>query len=437
MQTTPENLNPLERQLDVTVPYELVAAEVADRLKRLARTVKVHGFRPGKVPMKIVEQQYGGQVRQEVVGDALQKRFADAVKEQEYRVVGYPRFEVKQMGGEAQQHYEFIATFEVYPEIAVGDIGSRTIERPVVEVSEADVDNTIEVLRKQRVRYQPVDRPAAAGDQVNIDYLGTLDGEPFPGGKAEGFLVVLGDGRLLKGFEDQLAGMAQGQSKTFELTFPADYHAKDLAGKTVTFAVTLNGVAEAELPAVDADFAVSLGVEDGDLDKMRGEIRANLEREVKRRVQGKVKEQAMQTLLDSTQVQLPKALVSLEVDRLMHQAREDLTRRGMAAKDVTLSPEMFEPSAVRRVSLGLILAELVKANDLQAKPEQVRALAEEQAQSYERPEEVVNWYYAEPGRLSELESLAVEDNVVAWMLEHAKVEDKATSFDELMGNAQK
>ncbi len=435
MQINPENLNPLERRLDVVVPYEQVAAEVANRLKRLARTVKVHGFRPGKVPMKIVEQQYGGQVHQEVVGDVLQRRFADAVKEQDYRVVGYPRFEVKQLAGAEKGHYEFTATFEVYPEIAVGDVSSRTIERLVVQVGDADVDKTIDILRKQRVRYRPVERSAASGDQVNIDYVGTLNGEEFPGGKANGYLVVLGEGRLLEGFEDQLAGMQAGQSKTFELTFPEDYHGGELAGKTVSFAVTLNRVAQAELPEVDGDFARALGVEDGDLDKMRGEIRANLEREVKRRVQAKVKEQAMQALLDVTKVELPQALVALEVERLMHQAREDLVRRGVEPKGVALSPGMFETQAARRVRLGLVLAELVKANGLEAKPEQVRALVEEQAQSYDQPQEVINWYHSDPSRLAELESLALEDNVVAWILDRAKVEEKSASFDELMGNA--
>lgn len=436
MQTNPGNPNPLERRLDVTVPYEQVVAEMETRLKRLARTVKVHGFRPGKVPLKIIERQYGGQVHQEVMADALQERFADTVKEQDYRVVGYPRFEVKQLGGEGeQQHYEFIATFEVYPEITTGDFSSQVIERPLAQVGDADVDKTIEIVRKQRASYQPVERPVADGDQVNIDYVGTLEGAEFPGGKANGYLVVLGEGRLLKGFEDQLQGMQAGQSKTFELTFPDDYHGGELAGKTVTFSVTLNRVAEPRLPEIDADFARSLGVDDGDLDKMRSEIRANLEREVKRRAHAKVKEQAMQALLDVSQVELPNALVALEVDRLMRQTREDLVRRGTQAQEITLSPEHFEAQAVRRVRLGLILAELVKANGLEVKPEQVRAMVEEQAQSYEQPEEVISWFYADPGRLAEFESLALEDNVVAWILDHAKVEEKTIGFDELMGNA--
>jgi trigger factor len=434
MQTNSENVNPLEKSLDVTVPGERIAGEIAARLKRIARTAKIHGFRPGKVPLKIVEQQYGGEVQREVLSEALQHSFADAVKEQKLRVVGYPHFEAKPTP-EGGQHYEFTATFEVYPEISVGDISAKSIERPVVTVGEADLDKTLEILRKQRVQYRVVGRAAQNDDKLNIDYRGMLDGVEFAGGQAAGYEMVLGEGRLLKDFEDALSGMEAGQSKTFDLTFPADYHAKDLAGKTVSFEVKLNEVAEPVLPEVDAEFAKSLGVADGDIAKMRGEIKANLEREVSKRVQARIKEQVMQTLLDATEVLLPKALVGMEVERLMHQARNDLVARGMQAKDIPLPADLFEEQAKRRVSLGLILAEIVKANDLAAKPEQVRKLVEEFAQSYEHPEEVVKWYYSNPERLGEVESLALEDNVVAWALDHAKVQDKPVGFDELMGNA--
>lgn len=434
MQTNTEHVNPLERQLEVNIPGDAIEAEVQARLQRLSRTVKVHGFRPGKVPMKMVEQQYGGQVRREVLGDALQKGFADAVRSQSLRVAGYPRFDAKdapQEGG----HYQFVATFEVYPEIQLGDIGGKEIERPVAEVAAKDVDSTIEILRKQRVQFEKTDRPANAGDRLEIDYRGVLDGAEFPGGSAKGYRMVLGEGRLLKDFEDQLAGMAAGQSKSFELTFPEDYHGKDLAGKTVTFEVTVNAVEGPKLPEVNADFARALGVAEGDLEKMRAEIKGNLERELKKRVQGKLKEQVMQMLLDSTRVELPKALVSMEIERLMRQARQDFVARGMDAKDIPLPADIFEEQAKRRVSLGLILAEIVKTHSLEAKPEQVRRLVEEHADSYEQPAEVVKWYYDNPDRLAEVESLALEDNVVAWALSQAKVTDKATEFDELMRNS--
>ena len=432
---TENSTNPLERRLNVTLPNDQITAEVESRLKRLARSVKAHGFRPGKVPMKIVEQQHGGQVRQEVLGDALQKHFTEAVISQQFKVAGYPRFEPNPTP-EGGTNWEFTATFEVYPEIAVGDVSKATIERASVQVGDADIDRTLDILRKQRIQYVNVERAAAATDQVNIDYRGMDAGVEFPGGKAQGQTIVLGESRLLQAFENQLIGMGIGENKTFEITFPEDYHGKDVAGKTVTFEVRLNAVAEPQMPEINADFAVTLGVEDGDIAKMRGEIKANLEREVNSRIKNQVKEKVMQALLDGTQVELPGTLVAMEIERLMQQALQDLTARGMNAKDIPLPKDIFEEQAKRRVSLGLILAELVKANNLQAKPEQVRTLLADYAQSYEHPEQMIKWYYENPERLAEVESLALEDNVVAWVLERAKVEDKAVTFDELMGKAK-
>jgi len=430
-----ENLSPLEKRLDVTLPNDQINAEIANRLKQIARNVKVHGLRPGKVPMKIVEQQHGGQVRQEVLSEALQKGFSEAVRSQQFKVAGYPRFEAKPTpdGG---NNWEFTATFEVYPDVELGDISSKTIERPSVQVGETDIDKTIEILRKQRIQYENVDRAVASGDQVNIDYQGKMNGTVFPGGEAQGQIIVLGESRLLQDFENQLVGMVKGQEKVFELTFPEDYHGKDVAGKTVTFAVKLNAVAEPKLPEVDVEFAKSLGVDDGDLQKMRGEIKANLEREVNSRVKNLTKEKVMQALLEESKLDLPKALVGMEVERLMQQAQNDMVARGMKVSDIPLPPEIFEEQAKRRVGLGLILAELVKANSLQAKPDQVRALLTDYAQSYEQPEEMVKWYYQNPERLAEVESLALEDNVVAWALERAKVKEMPLTFDELMGNAK-
>lgn len=432
---TENSTNPLERRLNVTLPNDQITAEVENRLKRLARSVKAHGFRPGKVPMKIVEQQHGGQVRQEVLGDALQKSFTEAVVTQQFKVAGYPRFEANPTP-EGGNNWEFTATFEVYPEIVLGDVSKAAIERASVQVGDADIDKTLDILRKQRVHYVNVDRAVASNDQVNIDYRGMDNGVEFSGGKAQGQTIILGESRLLQDFENQLMGMVIGEEKTFEITFPEDYHGKDVAGKTVTFEVKLNAVAEPTLPEINADFAKTLGVEDGDIAKMRAEIKANLEREVNSRIKNQVKEKVMQALLDGTKVELPTSLVAMEVDRLMHQALQDLTARGMNAKDIPLPKDIFEEQAKRRVSLGLILAELVKANSLQAKPEQVRALLAEYAQSYEHPEQMIKWYYENPERLAEVESLALEDNVVAWVLERAKVEEKTVTFDELMGKAK-
>ncbi len=432
---TAGNASQLERTLNLAVSLAGMEAEVGNRLKRLARTVKMDGFRPGKVPMKMVAQQYSGQVRQEVLGESVQKNFAEAVRAQNLKVAGYPRIEARPAEGDSVE-LEFTATFEVYPEVAVGDIGASAIERPQVAVGDAEVDKTIEILRKQRVGYEPAERTAADGDQVTIDYRGTLDGEEFQGGQAQGYRLVLGEGRTLKDFEGPIVGMKAGESKTFELTFPDDYHAKELAGKTVTFAVTLNQVAAPKLPEVDADFARSMGVENGSLDQMRSEIKANLEREVKKRVTGRVKELVMQALLDATPLELPKALIEMEIDNLRQRAGEDMRARGMNMGDISFPAHLFEDQARRRVSLGLILAELVQVNQLQAQPEQVRALVGEFAESYEQPGQVVAWYYSEPNRLAEVESLVMEDNVVAWALEHAKVTDVTVDFDDMMGNAQ-
>lgn len=435
METTTQNTSPLERTLNLAVSLANMDAEVGNRLKRMARTIKMDGFRPGKVPLKIVAQQYSGQVRQEVLGDVVQRSFSDAVKQQNLKVAGYPRIEAKPAEGESND-LEFTATFEVYPDVVVGDISAATIERPQVVVGDAEVDKTIEILRKQRVSYEPVARAAASGDQVTIDYRGTLNGEEFQGGQAKDYRLVLGEGRTLKDFEDPIVGMKAGESKTFELTFPEDYHAKELAGKTVTFEVTLGQVAGQKLPEVDADFAKTLGVADGSLETMRSEIKANLEREVKKRINSRVKEHVMQALLDATPLELPKALVEMEIDRLREGASEDMRARGMNVGDISFPAHLFEDQARRRVSLGLILSELVKANQLQPTAEQVRAMVNEFSESYEQPEQVVAWYHGEPKRLAEVEALVMEDNVVKWALERAKVVEVASAFDELMGNAQ-
>jgi trigger factor len=302
-------------------------------------------------------------------------------------------------------------------------------------VGDAEVEKTMQILRKQRQHFHHVERPAADGDRVTADFLGKIDGIEFAGGKASDFVFVLGEKKMLPEFEANALGLASGGSKTFELTFPADYHGKDVAGKTASFELSVKLVEEPHLPEVDAEFAQSLGVADGDLAKMRAEIKANIEREVKKRAQNDVKNKVMQVLLDTTKMELPKALIEMETQRLVQATRADLEARGMKMEQLPLNPEMFEQQARRRVSLGLIMAELVKEHDLGAKPEQVRAMVEEQAETYEHPDEVVKWLYSQPQRLSEMESLVLEDNVVAWVLKNAKVEDKTVDFDEFMGKA--
>jgi len=433
MQSNLETLSALERRLSVTLPVADIDNEIESRLKRLSRTVKMHGFRPGKVPLKVVAQQYGPQVRQEVLGDAMQKSFGEAVRNQNLRVAGYPRFDLKPPADGAAE-FQYSATFEVYPDVKVGDIGNASIERPHLAVSEAEVDRTIELMRKQRATYEPAQRAARNEDRVTIDFRGSIDGAEFQGSTGNGQQAVLGDGRLVPDFEANVVGVGAGESKTFDVRFPDDYHGREVAGKTARFEVTVREVASPVLPAVDAQFAKALGVADGDIAKMRAEIRANVEREVKAKLKSNLREQVMQALLDATKMETPKGLLQMEVQRLQEGMRQELTARGVKVNDdMPLPADLFEQRARRRVNLGLIFSELVKTHNLYARPEQVRAMVDEQAQSYERPEEVVKWFYAAPERLREIETVATEDNIVAWALGVAKVTDKTVSFEELMG----
>jgi trigger factor len=427
-----ETLGQLERRLNMAVPVADIDREVEQRLQKLSRTVRMPGFRPGKVPLKIVAQQYGPQVRSEVLGDAVQKAYSDAVQEQKLKVAGYPRIEPKK-GETGADKIEFSATFEVYPEVKLGDIAGVAIERPVMPVTDAEVDRTIEILRKQRVHHHEVERAAAKDDKVTVDFVGTVDGVEFAGGKGNGMSFVIGEGRMLPEFEAGVTGMKSGETKAVAVTFPADYQGKDVAGKTASFAITLKSVEEPHLPDVDAEFAKTLGVVDGDLDKMRTEVRANVEREVKKRLQANVKQKVMQALIDSSQLETPKSLVEIEVERLIEQTRQDLAGRGMKVEDLPFSPDLFQEQAKRRVALGLILSELIKTHSLAAKPEQVRALVDEHSQSYEDPAEVVKWFYSQPQRLAEFEGLAVEENVVQWALGNAKVSETPIAFTDLMG----
>ena len=430
METTQQG-GPLERRIKLAVPLAEIETEVNQRLQRLTRTVKLAGFRPGKVPLKIVQQQYGGQVRQEVLGDTVQKTFTAAVREQKLRIAGYPRIEPEEAQENAGE-LAFNAIFEVYPEFEVGDVSGIEIEKLTAPLDDAEIDRTIEILRKQRATYIGVERAAQIGDKLNIDFVGTLDGVAFPGGSAQGTTLTLGDGAMLKDFESQLEGLKPSENKEFELTFPADYQAKELAGKTVKFAVKLNQVEAPQLPPIDADFARSLGVADGDLAKLRAEIRDNLKREVAKRVMAHLKEQVMQALYERTRIDLPKALIDEEVMRLAERAKENLAGQGMDTAKLALPPAMFEEQAKKRVALGLILSQLVKQQKLEVKPEQVKQRLEEFAAGYDDPQQVINWYRSDRSRMAEVESLVLEDNVVSWVLERAKVTDKPVEFEAMM-----
>jgi len=428
-----ETLGALERRLNAFIPQQQLRGEIEARLKRLGRTAKVHGFRPGKVPFKILQQQYGAQVHHEVLGDALQRSFTEAAQANSLKVVGYPDFEVKTADPAAEQ-IEYSATFEVYPEVVLGDIGAESVERATYVLSDADIDNTINTLRKQRAVFEVADRAAQNEDQVRIDFTGKLDGAVFEGGEATDFAVVLGAGRMLPDFENAIIGMKAGETKSFDMTFPKDYHGKDVAGKQVTFTITLHGVEAPRLPELDAEFARSLGVEDGDVTKLKAEIRDNLAREVERRLKTHNKNNAMDLLLKAVQMEAPKALVDSEVQNLMQQSMHDMRERGVKIpQGASLPPELFTERAQKRVKLGLILAELVKQQDLNAKPEQVKALLRDYAQSFEHPEEVVKWHYSDPSRLQEVKNMVLEDNVVAWVMRVAKITDRVMEFNELMG----
>ena len=433
MQANLETLSGLERRLSVAVPLTEIEVEVQSRLKNISRTAKMPGFRPGKVPFKVVQQQYGASVRQEVLGATLEKSFGDAVRDKNLKVAGYPKFDAVPPA-EGSVDFQYSATFEIYPEFKVGDIADKTVDRVKLEVGDAEIDKTLDIMRKQRVSYDIVERAAQKEDRVQISYKGTIDGTPFEGGAAENQNAVLGEGRLLADFEAALEGMKTGDSKGFDLKFPDDYHGKDVAGKTAHFDVTVSEVAAPKLPEIDAEFAKTLGVADGDVVKMRTEVKANLEREIKQRLKAKTKDQVMQALLDTTPVDIPKSLIDMEVQALQNMARENMAARGMPVKDdMPLPADIFTAQAQRRVSLGLILGELVRAHSLHARPEQVRAAVDLQAQSYEHPEEVVKWFYQQPDRLRDIESVVLEENVVEWALGVAKAEDKAITFDELMG----
>lgn len=429
-----ETISNLERRMTVTVPMQPIEEEVSQRISRLARTAKLSGFRPGKVPLKIVQQQYGAQVRDEVLSNTVERTFSDAVEENKLRVAGFPNIEHKPFA-ETAGEFEYTATFEIFPEIVIGDLAKTKIERPVLEVSDADVKKTIDVLVKQRATYEPVKRAAKKGDKVNVTLRASIDGQEVESTGEQGIDLVLGEGGRVAEFDDQLIGVKAGANKTFEIAYPADHDPEPLAGKTVSYDVTVASVAQPELPEVDADFARTLGVEGGDIEKMRAEIKESLTQEVSKRVQAKLKEQVFNALVDGVSIELPKTLLSVEIKRLMQMTQQNLQQRGVDLSNVNLEPTMFEEQAKRGASLRLILSELVNKNELHASAEQIRAMVDQFAQSFEDPAEVVRWYYADVKRLDEPAALATEENVVAWVLKSAKVTDKKVKFDDLMGNA--
>jgi trigger factor len=428
-----ETLEKLERRITITLAADTVNGEVESRLKRLSRTVKADGFRPGKVPMSVVAQRYGYSVQYEVVNDRVGKAFNEATNEAKLRVAGAPKITQKDAAPEGQLAFD--ATFEVYPEVKLGDLSQAEVERVSTEVTEAAIDRTVEILRKQRRSFglRAKDEGAIEGDRVTIDFEGKIDGEPFQGGKAEAFQFVIGEGQMLEQFDQAVRGMKVGESKTFPLQFPADYHGKDVAGKEADFMVTVSKIEAQNLPAVDEALAKSLGIKDGTVEGLRADVKKNLEREVKFRVLARNKAAVMDALAANAELELPNALIAAETERLIDGARADLKQRGVKdAENMQLPADIFKPQAERRVRLGLVVAELVRTNNLQAKPEQLQAHIEELSQSYEKPAEVMRWYLGDRQRMAEVEAVVIETNVTDFVLARAKVVDKVLPFDELM-----
>ena len=441
MSVTIENLGNLDRKITLSFPKADTDKARAARLQKLSKTVKMAGFRPGKVPMKMVEAQYGMQVDFEVQFDHASNLFYEISKKESLKIAGQPRLEPKSDMTADPVVYD--ATFEVFPEVTIGDLSKVEITRNTTDVNDAEIDKTLEILRKQRVHYHVrgedgahgnggANTAAQTGDQVTVDFVGKIDGVEFAGGKAENFEYVLGEGRMLPEFEAATLGLKVGESKSFPLSFPADYHGKDVAGKTAEFTITVKAVNWAHLPAVDDAFALSLGVTEGGVAKMREEVKQNLEREVKRRITALLKNEVMDKLNDLCELEVPKSLVAAEQERLVEGARQDLMQRGVPnAKDAPIPPEIFAEQAQKRVRLGLILSDLVKQNNLAATADQIKAEIDEQASTYEDPKEVVRWFYSNPSRLKDIENLVLEDNVIKHFISTAKVNDKAISFEEL------
>lgn len=433
MAVTVETLEKLERKITLTLPVGAIQSEVEARLKKIARTTKMDGFRPGKVPMNVVTQRYGYSVHYEVMNEKVGEAFANAANEAQLRVAGQPRITESEASPEGEMAFD--AVFEVYPEVKIGDLTTAEVAKITAEVTDSAIDKTLDILRKQRRTFAQRAQDAAAqdGDRVTVDFEGKIDGEVFAGGKAEDFQFIVGDGQMLKEFEDATRGMKSGESKTFQLAFPADYHGKDVAGKTADFLVTLKKVEAAQLPEVNEALAKSLGIADATVEGLRADIKKNLEREVKSRLLARNKQAVMDALVAKAELDLPNTSVQAEISRLLEGARADLKQRGIKDADKAPIPDdIFRPQAERRVRLGLVVAELVRSNKLHATTEQIKAHVEELAASYEKPADVLRWYYSDNNRLAEVEAIVIENNVTEFVLAQAKISEKSMSFDELM-----
>ncbi|CAH0216156.1 Trigger factor [Pseudomonas sp. Bi70] len=431
MQVSVESTSALERRMSITVPAERIETQVNKRLQQTAQKAKIPGFRPGKVPMSVIRQRFEADARQEAVGDVIQSSFYEAVAEQKLAPAGQPSVEPKVL--EKGKDLEFVATFEVFPEIKVGGLEAIAIERQQAEVADSDVDNMLDILRKQNTRFEAVERAAEKDDQLNIDFVGKIDGEAFAGGSATGTQLVLGSGRMIPGFEDALIGAKAGEERVINPTFPEDYQNLDLAGKTAEFTVKVNSVSAPQLPELNDEFFALFGIKEGGLEGFRAEVRKNMERELRQAIKSKIKNQVMEGLLTANPVEVPKALIASEVNNLRVQAVQQF---GGNIKPDQLPAELFEEQAKRRVSLGLIVAEVVKQFDLKPDDARVRELIQEMASAYQEPEQVVAWYYKNDQQLNEVRSVVLEEQVVDTVLQKANVTDKSVSYEEAVKPAE-
>ena len=434
MSVTLETLENLERKVTLSLPWSSINAECDKRLKQTARKARIDGFRPGKAPLSMIQSMYGASIQNDVMNELAQKVFFDTAVAEGWKIAGMPRLEGVE-GQDDKENFLFSGVFEVFPEVKVGDLSGQEVQKVTASVGDAEVEKTIDILRQQRTRFNHTEHAAKDGDRVIIDFAGKIDGEAFAGGSAENYAFVLGQGQMLPEFEAGVNGLKEGESKDVEVNFPEDYHGKEVAGKTAVFTITVRNVAEPVLPEVDEVFAKALGIADGNIETMRAEVKKNVEREVKRRVDSQNKEAAMEALLAVSELQVPNALIDEEAARLAAEMKQNFINQGMAdAKNLDLPLDMFKEQAERRVKLGLILAEVVQANGLEPSKEQIDAVIADFAESYEDPQEVIDWYHADNSRLQGPTSLAVEANVTDFVLGKAKVTEKALSFDEVMGN---
>ena len=437
MQVSVENTGPLERKIRVEVPEEKIASEVQNRLQSLSRTTRIQGFRPGKAPLKVVEKRFGSKVRKEVIGEVVQSSFYEALAKEKLRPANRPA--IDPMDEDSGNGLVYTATFEIYPEVNLSSVEDLDIEKPVCAVTDEDVDKMVEVIRKQQRTFKPADRKSKKGDFLTIDFKGTIDGKEFEGGEGKDFKVELGSGRLIAGFEEGLVGFKTGDEVTLALDFPEDYHKRELTGKPVKFTVNIKEVSKAELPELNDALYASMGVKEGGLEAFKSEVRRNMEREVEQTLQNRSKNVVLDALYAANKIELPNSLIKNEAQRLQQQYHTQMQMRGIDIDQHhhdESEAETFQAQAEKNVALQIMIADIVKNQQIKVEPSRIRTLIENVAQSYDDPNEVINWYYSDRNRLVEVEAIALEDEVVKWIQSQARVTEKQFSFDELMNKGQ-